>query len=209
MKMNIALVTLIGLLTSMGCMAAEKVSCVSGKKEVVMQVVQHASASAIKSCMNDLNRVGAPSDVLKELDAFLTMPDRQSVDDLGRMTIRNTVLQGHRNGAVRIDPSQYYIDAESVLVDGTEAAKVEAISVLAMRDDDRSASLLSEFIDEPESDWLFKSTVVSLAMMCVESAEAVLERAVSDGRLSDNQRKFVNETREQTVGFKDGTGLCE
>lgn len=209
MKINIALVTLVALLTSTGCMAAEKVNCESGEKAAVMQAVQHASGSGIKSCMNDLNRSGASSGVLKELDAFLATPNGQSIDDLGRMAIRNTVLQGHRNGIVKIDLSQYYIDAESVLTDGTEAAKVEAISVLAMRDDDRSASLLSEFIDEPESDRLFKSAVVSLAMMCADSAEASLERAVSDGRLSDSQRKFVNETREQTAGFKRGTGWCE
>lgn len=209
MKTNILLVTLIGLLSSTGCMAAEKVSCESGEKEVVMQAVRQASGSGIKSCMNDLNRSGAASDVLKELDAFLTTPNGQSIDDLGRMAIRNTILQGHRNGVAKIDPSQYYIDAESVLTDGGEAAKAEAISVLAMRDDDRSASLLSEFIDQPNSERLFKSAVVSLAMMCVESAEAALERAASDGRLSESRRKFLNETREQTAGFKHGTGWCQ
>jgi hypothetical protein len=192
----------------MACVAAEPSPCDQADSEVVMQVLTDGSSLKVKSCMNELNRGGVTPEMLSMLDSFLATPDGQALDDIARMAVRNTVLQGFRNGSVKLDPLKYYLDAEHVLRDGTIAAKSDAMSVLAIRDDDRSTILLSEFVDEHGSERLFRSAVATLAMMCVESADTALARASANARLPKDQREFIGATRAQAANFKRGTGWC-
>ena len=186
-------------------------------REELVATLRSGNIDQIVIELNEIKRMGYKGDILPfvaELWAGKpnegedeTLPWESIGRDIVRIEFADILAQAHRNGLLaELDEDVAEFARELIGSDDVQLVG-RAAQVLGVIDHPRDASLLFELAAREERG-TFRPTVLGLASMCNEEADAALSR-LQERSLSERNRDFLMETRASMTAFKDRSDYCD
>jgi len=168
----------------------------------------------VQTFVDDLNQVKR-DDPDPQVLAFLESLWQQSRTDtsppflkreLVLVELAATLAQASRNGAMRLDETEFHEVIRRGATSEDPDARERALFSLSIFDDSADIPLLTQAVESTD-DSIFRIAIVALASMCAADAKEALRR-VADS-LREDRLAFLEETRAKYEGDPVRARLCE
>ncbi|MHB8474183.1 MAG: hypothetical protein ACYDC8_15305 [Gammaproteobacteria bacterium] len=126
--------------------------------------------------------------------------------DIVRINLADILVQARNNGLIDTEIDDLHKYAVSMLDSKDSAVVSSAVMVLAQIDDKNDVSKIKK-IALSRPGYLFRSSILSLSMMCNSDAALALE-AIERNLTKSDEKTFLLETRAKFAKHKDAGTYC-
>jgi len=185
----------------------------SSLREDIVNSINSGNVDKTISLINDAKELRYQGEMINFMESLWKKNKNSSIKNVKyldkeiiRINIADFLVQAHTNGLVELDIKEFDNYAKNVLMGKDVQAKSNALFVLGNIGNPKDANLIKSF-SESNSDYLFRSSILALAMMCNrESSTAIKE--IKNNTKSSTRREFIESVQKQFKNYRRSDRDC-